>query len=152
MEKDYKKLILDKVLSKHNSRVAKQSNTNRRVILKPREIYRKYEDNNADILIKQSIHEAVEMLEKIGVVTADRLKFSTDIEKIYLCEKNLDTAYDYLHKEYGITPKSKVLEQAGSLLERYESCGELVRYYKNTVYENITGNTQSRDRRSSKIN
>ena len=84
---DYKKTILDGLLKKYNNRYAKNITTNRRILLKPTEIYKEYSRNNADISKKQEIYEAVSVLAGMGFVTADYLKFSSDIEKIYLSEK-----------------------------------------------------------------
>ena len=51
--KDYKQIILDGLLKKYNNRYAKNITTNRRIILKPKEVYKDYDRNNADILEKQ---------------------------------------------------------------------------------------------------
>lgn len=51
--KDYKQIILDGLLKKYNNRYAKNIITNRRIILKPKEVYKDYDRNNADILEKQ---------------------------------------------------------------------------------------------------
>ena len=48
--KDYKQIILDGLLKKYNNRYAKNITTNRRIILKPKEVYKDYDRNNADIL------------------------------------------------------------------------------------------------------
>ncbi len=60
--KDYKKVILDGLLKKYNNRYVKNITTNRRIILKPIEIYKDYAKNNADISEKQEINEAVSIL------------------------------------------------------------------------------------------
>ena len=53
------KAILDALLKKYYNRQAKNITTNKRIILKPTEIYKDYDRNNADILVKQSINDAV---------------------------------------------------------------------------------------------
>ena len=40
--KDYKQIILDGLLKKYNNRYAKNIITNRRIILKPKEVYKDY--------------------------------------------------------------------------------------------------------------
>lgn len=40
--KDYKQIILDGLLKKYNNRYAKNITTNRRIILKPKEVYKDY--------------------------------------------------------------------------------------------------------------
>lgn len=67
--KDYKKAILDGLLKKYNNRYAKNITTNRRIILKPIEVYKDYARNNADILEKQGINEAVSVLTGMGFVS-----------------------------------------------------------------------------------
>ena len=97
--KEYKKEIIDGLLKKYNIRYAKNIATNRRVILKPTEIYKDYAKNNADILEKQGINEAACVLAGMGFITVDYLKFSDDIEKIYLSEEKLDALSEYVKEE-----------------------------------------------------
>ena len=90
--KDYVKEILDRLMKKYQNRAPRREGmkSQRRVMLKPSALYRHYADNNADISVKQEIHEAVDKLLDLGMVTADYLKFSTDIEKICLCEEKAE--------------------------------------------------------------
>lgn len=131
--KDYKKLVLEKLLKKYHNRVARNINTGRRIILKPQEAYKNYADNNADIGEKQRLDEAVNTLMDLGMVTADYLKFSTDMEKIYLCEENMDVVYGYLKDSYGIVPQNVLSEQVKRLVQQYSSSGVLVQHYADTI-------------------
>ena len=131
--KDYKRLALEKLLKKYHNRVAKNRDTNRRIILKPQELYKNYADNNADISEKQRLDEAVHTLMGLGLVTLDYLKFSTDMEKIYLCEENVDAVYGYLKDNYGMTPQHVLSEQVKRLVQQYASSGELVRCYADSI-------------------
>lgn len=133
--KDYKKAILDGLLKKYNNRYAKNITTNRRIILKPIEVYKDYAKNNADISEKQGISEAVSILNDMGFVTADYLKFSDDIEKIYLSEEHIDALYEYLKDEYGVVPQSTILKQVHEIVGKYICTGGIVRKY----CENILG-------------
>ena len=117
--KDYKKAILDGLLKKYNNRYAKKITTNRRIILKPIEVYKDYAKNNADISEKQGINEAVSILNDMGFVTADYLKFSDDIEKIYLSEEHVDALYEYLKDEYGVVPQSTISKLVHEIVEKY---------------------------------
>ncbi|MDQ9826967.1 hypothetical protein RFZ44_27220, partial [Acinetobacter sp. 163] len=74
--KEYKKEILDGLLKKYNSRYAKNITTNRRIILKPSEVYKDYDKNNADILEKQRIYDAVKILKDKDFIDVKYLKFS----------------------------------------------------------------------------
>lgn len=131
--KDYKREVIERLLNKYNNRMAKHTETNRRIILKPTEIYKKYTDNNADIEEKQKFNEAAASLVQIGAIKADYLKFSTDIEKIYLCEEKIDEIYECLRAEYGIIPQSTILKQVKDLLAEYNYDGELICNYRNNV-------------------
>ena len=44
--KEYKKEIIDGLIKKYNIRYAKNITTNRRIILKPTEVYKDYAKNN----------------------------------------------------------------------------------------------------------
>lgn len=119
--KDYVREILDQLMKKYQNRAPRREGmkSQRRVMLKPAALYRHYADNNADISVKQEIHEAVDKLLDLGMVTADYLKFSTDIEKICLCEDKAEEIYRYLEEEYGDIPQGRLRQQAESLLEKY---------------------------------
>lgn len=127
--KDYKKPVLEKLLKKYHNRLARNISGGRRVILKPQEVYKNYADNNADIREKQSLDEAVNALKDLGLVTVDYLKFSADVEKIYLCEENMDLVYGYLRDSYGVIPQSALSEKVKLLMQQYQSSGVLVQYY-----------------------
>ena len=107
--KDYVREILDQLMKKYQNRAPRREGmkSQRRVMLKPSALYRHYADNNADISVKQEIHEAVDKLLDLGMVTADYLKFSTDIEKICLCEDKAEEIYRYLEEEYGDIPQGR---------------------------------------------
>ena len=121
--KDEKKAILDRLLKKYNSRSAKNIDTNRRIIVKPAEIYKNYPQNNAEIAKKQCLNEAASSLLELGFVAVDYLKFSEDIEKIYLCEEKLDAIYEYLKKEYQVVPQSAVSRQIQETVKKYRVAG-----------------------------
>lgn len=128
--KDYKREVMERLLSKYNNRMAKHAETNRRIVLKPTEIYRKYADNNADIEEKQKLNEAAAVLVQMGVITAYYLKFSTDIEKIYLCEEKIDGIYECLKTEYGVIPQAAIVQQVKEILAEYNYAGELIQNYR----------------------
>ena len=124
--KDYVREILDQLMKKYQNRAPRREGmkSQRRVMLKPAALYRHYADNNADISVKQEIHEAVDKLLDLGMVTADYLKFSTDIEKICLCEDKAEEIYRYLEEEYGDIPQGRLRQQVESLLEKYGQGGD----------------------------
>lgn len=127
--KEYKKEIIDGLLKKYKIRYAKNITTNRRIILKPTEVYKDYAKNNADTLEKQEINEAVSVLVGMGFITVDYLKFSDDIEKIYLSEEKLDALYEYLKEEYCVIPQSTISKQIHEIVEKYICKGKIVNKY-----------------------
>lgn len=127
--KDYKKTIIESLLVKYHKRIAKGTDTARRIALGPTELYRKYADNNADITEKQAVDEAAAELLQMGFITAEYLKFSNDIKKMYLCEDQAQEIYGYLENEYGIMPQSAILERVSALREKYKEAGMLVQSY-----------------------
>ena len=128
--RDYRKIIVEKLLKKYNTRLAQNTSTTRRIILKPTEVYKNYTENNADISIKQNLDEAVDALLKMKMITVDYLKFSTDVEKIYLCEEQIGVIYEWLKAEYGITPQNVLVKKAKALLENYFCDGKVMEYYR----------------------
>ncbi len=136
-DKDYKKIILEKLLKKYNSRIAKGIKTTRRILLKPTELYKNYADNNADIIKKQNLNEAVNILIQNKMIDADYLKFSTDIEKIYLCEEKIDSIYEYLREQYGIIPQSTIIMQLRKKIEKYNHGKTLVKKYCENILSYI---------------
>ena len=135
--KEYKKEIIDGLLKKYNIRYAKNITTNRRIILKPTEVYKDYAKNNADISEKQGINEAVSVLTDMGFITAHYLKFSDDIEKIYLSEEKLDAIYEYLKEEYSVIPKSTISKRVHEIVEKYICTGEIVNKYCESILAQI---------------
>ncbi|MCD8073953.1 MAG: DUF2220 domain-containing protein [Lachnospiraceae bacterium] len=133
MTADFEKEILCRLLKKAEHR----KSTGRRVILHPTEIYKDYTSNNADIEIKQAIYEAVQRLGEREFITFDTLKFSLDIQKIYLQENRLEELYEFLRTEYGMMPKSRLRAQVEGLLKEYGTGGELLRYYCNRMEEEM---------------
>lgn len=126
--KDYKKIIMESLLKKYN-RSSRSTNTNRRIILRPEEVYKAYDKNNAALSEKQYINEAVSELLELGFITADYLKFSDDIEKIYLCEGILDDIYVYMESEYGIVPQSTISKKVHEIINHYLGTGEIAPKY-----------------------
>ena len=135
--KEYKKEIVDGLLKKYNMRYAKNITTNRRIILKPVEVYKDYAKNNAEILKKQYINDAISELLNMGFVTVDYLKFSDDVEKIYLSEEKLDAIYEYLRAEYGVIPHRTISNQVYEIVKKYSDTGEIVQKYCESILTEI---------------
>ena len=134
---DYIKDILEKLLHKYNNRIAKSVKPTKKVLIKPRDIFNGYADYNADIEKKEQLHYAIDELLDKGMITVDRLKYSTDVEKIYLCEDKVDNIYEYMSQKYGIIPQSMMASQLKDMLSNYVPCGSLVQNYCDTLVKQL---------------
>ena len=111
MNSETKKLcgeILQKLLKKYDKRSAKQIETNRRITLSPSEIYKAYHANDADMRRKEAINEAIHVLESESFVAVKRLKYSDEIEKIYMPADSASGVRDFLQNQCGITPRNRI--------------------------------------------
>ena len=132
--------ILQKLIKKHDVRTTKQLETNRRISLSPKEIYRNYHANNADMSRKTAINEAVCILESERLVSVNRLRYSDEIDKIYMSDESVECAKNFLQEVCGITPRSQVKENVYELLDKYEddeNIGELVIKYCDMVKKQL---------------
>lgn len=58
---------------------------------------------------KECVHQEAILLTERGFITVDHLKFSEDIEKIYLREEKLDEIQEYLREQYEIIHQSTMV-------------------------------------------
>ena len=135
--KNYKKDILELLLKKYNKRCAKKIETNRRIIIKPSELYQDYDKNNADILEKQAFHEAISRLMKEKFITVSRLKFSDDIDKIYLLEERIELLAQYLQDEYGIISQETLHRRVYEITAKYVEAGDITRKYRENILQQL---------------
>lgn len=132
MNNETKKLcgeILQKLLKKYDKRSAKQVETNRRITLSPSEIYKAYHANDADMRRKEAINEAIRVLESESFVVVKRLKYSDEIEKIYMHGDSINGMWNFLQNQCGITPRNQIKEEVFQLFTAYEHGGALVQAY-----------------------
>ena len=132
--------ILQKLIKKHDVRTSKRVETSRRILLSPKEIYRNYHANNADMSRKTAINEAVCILESERLVSVNRLRYSDEIDKIYMSDESVECAKNFLQEVCGITPRSQVKENVYELLDKYEddeNIGELVIKYCDMVKKQL---------------
>lgn len=131
--KDYKREILEKLLKKKWDRALRGSETKRRILLKPGELYRRYPAYDADIEEKQRIHEAAEELERMGMVQNEHLKYSADLDKICLQEEREEQIEAYLQETYQVSPRAKLAGQLSWLLGQYRTGGRFVKAYYSRI-------------------
>ena len=133
----YEKAILERLISKKDRRDADGVRTSRRIIVKPSEMYSHYNEYNADLLEKEAFSEAVEKLSEKGFIGISVIRFSSDIEKIYLKEDMLDLIHRYLSDEFGVALRDDIAADIRSLLERYGSGGKLTEYYHSYIEKQL---------------
>ena len=140
MNSETKKLcgeILQKLLKKYDKRSAKQVETNRRITLSPSEIYKAYHANDADMRRKEAINEAIHVLESESFVAVKRLKYSDEIEKIYMPADSASGVRDFLQNQCGITPRNRIKEEVFQLFAAYKHGGALVQAYCESLRQHL---------------
>lgn len=140
MNSETKKLcgeILQKLLKKYDKRSAKQVETNRRITLSPSEIYKAYHANDADMRRKEAINEAIHVLESESFVAVKRLKYSDEIEKIYMPADSASSVRDFLQNQCGITPRNRIKEEVFQLFAAYKHGGALVQAYCESLRQHL---------------
>ena len=140
MNSETKKLcgeILQKLLKKYDKRSAKQIETNRRITLSPSEIYKAYHANDADMRRKEAINEAIHVLESESFVAVKRLKYSDEIEKIYMPADSASGVRDFLQNQCGITPRNRIKEEVFQLFAAYKHGGALVQAYCESLRQHL---------------
>lgn len=135
--KEYKKKILELFLEKHNSRIAKKVQTNKRIQLLPKDVYKDYEKNNANIEEKRYFNEAVAQLKSYGFVTAELFPMSDDIKKLYFVIDSVDDVYQYMKEEYGIKTKNENILEIERIISAYENAGDIAKTYCNNLLRDI---------------
>ena len=73
----------------------------------------------------------------MGFVTADYLKFSDDIEKIYFSEEKLNAVYEYLKEEYGVIPQSIISKQVHEIVNKYICTEKIVQHYCESILAQV---------------
>ena len=151
--KEYREIILKKMLDKFDRRSASQPNVVeserqeqsaggqeracRRIFLKPTEVYRAYDDYNADYHRKSEIGEAAEFLSGHGFIEVEYLPYSKDIRRMILVESSVVSAADWLETEYGILSRSTLVRRMEELCRRYDAPG-LVKTYTVWLREEVS--------------
>ena len=136
---DFKKDILQCLIRKYQRRAANHNQTNRRIAMSPKELYRDYHENNSDISVKERLNQAADELECQRMITIERLKYSDEIRKIYLREDTVSSIYELLEREYGVTPrdflkgKVQLMMDAYSHGDRKTNSKTILNYYSKTL-------------------
>lgn len=87
--------------------------------LTPRILYTKYHTNYRDLEIKHALDSAAAKLEADGIITVERLPYSSDILGMYLELDAIERIED-IAKDLGVIVRSSVSSRVYDLAERYE--------------------------------
>lgn len=138
-DKDFAKIILVKLLKKYYTRKLKygEQEVKRRIMLKISEVYRDYEKNNCDMQLKIQVNEAVEETLAQGYTEVDRLKYGSDITKIYLNQERISELENHMQKHYGITARDYLAAEIEGLIARYHKSGDITAFYCRRLRDEI---------------
>lgn len=99
--------------------------TNRRTQVKPEKLYKKYRANDGDFDVISEMNRTVEDLTVRGFLTYDKEKFGTQLNCIYLADRQIDKVEDYLHKKYAFIPKGVKKDKIREIIEKYRGLSEV---------------------------
>lgn len=137
MNPEYEKRLIELLLGKYHRRLNKEVKTSRRIMAKPTELYRQYDQNDASIEMKKKLEEAVKILAEKDFISMDYLRFSTDIEKIYLNEEKIEELYHYRQERFGIKVPASAQEELKRLAESYRNAGIMTSSYAKEILSRL---------------
>ncbi len=118
---EYKEQILKTLVDKYR-RSKKDTGKNqirRRTKMKPSLVYADYYANNGDLACIMAVNEAAFALKDMGFVTCETEHFSYEIREIFLVDEKIETAEEYLQKQYGYESKASRIRYVQGLIETY---------------------------------
>lgn len=127
----YEVKIVETLLKKYYKRKAvyKDMVIKRRIDLPVNKILKDYSKFNVDLNEKELVNKAIRSLEDKGFVTASKIRFSDDYEKVYLCMEQLSSFEQYAANELDITPRSFAVEELQMIINNYQHNGKIADYY-----------------------
>lgn len=93
----------------------------RRTQLAPNRLYKKYNDNDADLAKVDAVNEAVRAAAQRDWVQYTQTPLSNEISKIYLNDACVGAIENYLAEKYGYRPRDAELETLRRLIARYDN-------------------------------
>lgn len=119
----YEELLLKSLVEKYR-KSKKDDGSNiisRRTQLAPNRLYKKYNDNDADLAKVNAVNEAVRAAAQRGWVQYTQTPLSDEISKIYLNDACVGAIEKYLAEKYGYRPRDEALENLRRLIARYDN-------------------------------
>lgn len=115
----YKEAYYRKLVEAFIKKVYKRApGSNKRPCLKPSAVYEQYDSDNRDLEKKHAVDSAAGKLEREGIVSVERLAYSSDILKVYL-EIGSFGALEEIAKSLGIVVKDDASNKVDVLVQRY---------------------------------
>lgn len=118
----YEEQLLKSLVEKYR-RSKKDDGSNliqRRTQLAPNRLYKKYNDNDADLAKVAAVNAVVESLAQKGWLTCEKIPFSSELRKIYLVDASVGAIEKYLAEKYGYEPRDEALESLRRLIDAYD--------------------------------
>ena len=118
---NYEEKILITLAEKYR-RSKKDSGTNvtaRRTRVLPRELYKKYNQNDGDLEQIGALNQAALRCRELGFVTYEMQGFSSEIQAIYLVDEQIGAVEAYLTERYQYESKSAKIKYIEGILAKY---------------------------------
>lgn len=93
---------------------------NRRTQLAPGSLYKKYNDNDADLAKVEAVNEAIKAAAQKGWVQYDGDAMSDEVSKVYLADAYVGEIENYLVAAYGYKSREQSLAELKRLLANYD--------------------------------
>ena len=118
---DYEEKILTLLVEKYR-KSKKDSGTgviHRRTQIKPTDVYKGYDRNDAEPEMINGVNEVVERCLERGFLTYEKKKFSNEIATIYLVDEKITEVEAYLANCYQYESKPAKMKQVEEIIEKY---------------------------------
>lgn len=127
----YEVKIVNALLKKYYKRKAihKDVEIHRRIDFPVTKILKEYSDYNVKLDEKELVNTAITSLAMRDFITASKLRFSDDYEKLYLVENNIAGLEEYAAKELGILPRSFVVDEVTSVIKEFKGKNRITDFY-----------------------
>lgn len=113
---------------------------NRRTQIKPTELYKSYNRNDADMELINAVNETAKKHQESGFVTFEMNGFSNEISAIYLVDEMVEEAEQYLAQNYHYESKHEKMRKVEGMIARYEGRSPAADYECAKLRESLNKN------------
>ena len=123
---------------------------NRRTLVKPEKLYKKYNTIDGDYEEISMLNQAVECLSNLGFICCEKETFGTQILCIYLVDEYIQEAEQYLAERCGYVSKDMQIDKLRKVVNKYKNASsicemECVRLMENIVERKVPKNIDELD-------